>query len=141
MREFLRFYGWGLEVKRNMALYTLALIFFKGIVVLIQGGDSLGIWMMLQMMLACFALAVVQYALLSADCSLPRRQARCRTAVWAVCGNVLIAGGAVVFHWFVGVSPLGGAILLLLLEVMLFAMWYGERVACRRDAGSNSREQ
>lgn len=133
MKEFLHFYRWGMEVKLNMAIYTIALIFFKSIVALTQGESSVNIWLMLEMLLVSFAFAILQYALFPGDRTLPRRELAIRTAVWAVCGNVLYAGGAVAFGWFAGVPLWGAAVLALVLEGGLWAMWFGDQVARRRD--------
>ena len=38
MGEFIRFYSWGLSMKFHMAVYTLALVFFKAIFNALAGG-------------------------------------------------------------------------------------------------------
>ena len=40
MGEFIRFYSWGLSMKFHMAVYTLALVFFKAIFNALAAGDA-----------------------------------------------------------------------------------------------------
>ena len=40
MGEFIRFYSWGLSMKFHMAVYTLALVFFKAIFNALAGEGS-----------------------------------------------------------------------------------------------------
>ena len=133
MKEFLRFYRWGMEVKLYMSIYTLALVFFRGIVAVLQGEDSVNVWIMLEMLLVSFAFACAQYVLLPVGQTFERPERRRRTVVWTVLGNLLFLGGAAVFRWFPGLPGWGTAVLVAMLELGLLAMWFGDQVARRRD--------
>ena len=133
MKDFLRFYRWGMEVKLYMSIYTLALVFFRGIVAVLQGENSVNVWIMLEMMLVSFVFACAQYVLLPAGRTFERPERRRRTVVWALLGNALCLGGAAVFRWFPGIPAWGTAVLVAMLELGLFAMWFGDQVARRRD--------
>ena len=41
MGEFIRFYSWGLSMKFHMAVYTLALVFFKAIFNALAGEERM----------------------------------------------------------------------------------------------------
>ncbi len=132
MNEFLRFYRWGLGMKLYMGVYTLALIFAKSVVNLLQGSSQVSVWTMLQMLIACMLLAIAETGLFP-DRALDRAALARRTAAWAVLANVLLIGGAAAFGWFAGVPAWGGAALVFVLEWGLFAMWVGRHIALKRD--------
>ena len=56
-----------------------------------------------------------------------------------VCANVLYIGSALVFGWFPGVPLWGNIVLVAMLEVSLWAIWFGEQVARWRDTRALSR--
>ena len=135
MKQFLRFYSWGMEVKLYMSLYTTALVVFQGITEALQGRFAASVWIMLEMLLVSFVFAAIQYAVLPAG----NWSSTKGPAVWVVCANVLYIGGALVFDWFPGVPLWGDILLILLLECGLAAIWFGEQVACWRDTRALNR--
>ena len=44
MKQFLRFYAWGVEVKLYMSIYTAAVVFFQGITEVLQGRYTISVW-------------------------------------------------------------------------------------------------
>ena len=114
MKQFLRLYAWGVEVKLYMSIYTAAVVFFQGITEVLQGRYAISVWIMLEMLLVSFVFAAIQYAVLPAG----NWSSKKGLAVWVVCANVLYIGGALVFGWFPGV-PLWGDILLIAMLVHL----------------------
>ena len=135
MKQFLRFYAWGVEVKLYMSIYTAAVLFFQGITEVLQGRYSISVWGLLEMLLVSFVFAAIQYAVLPAG----QWSSRGRLAAWAVSANVLYIGGALVFGWFPGVPLWGDILLIVLLECGLVAVWFGEQVACCRDTRALNR--
>lgn len=129
MKQFLRFYSWGMEVKLYMGIYTAAAVFFQGITEVLQGRYAISVWVLLEMLLVSFVFAMIQYAVLPAGQWSSKR----RLAAWAICANVLYIGSALVFGWFPGVPPWGGILLVAMLECGLGGIWFGEQVACWRD--------
>ena len=135
MKQFLRFYAWGVEVKLYMSIYTAAVVFFQGITEVLQGRYTISVWVLLEMLLVSFVFAAIQYAVLPAG----HWSSKKGLAVWVVCANVLYIGGALVFGWFPGVPLWGDILLILLLECGLVAVWFGEQVACWRDTRALNR--
>lgn len=133
MRKFVRFYNWGLAVKLYMGLYTIALLFAKGVVVLIQGMDSISVWTILEMTLTAFAASIAQYACFPPSRDLERPALVRRTALWAAAFNALFIGMALVFGWFSGVPAWGALILIAVLELSLFAVWMGIHVTKKME--------
>ena len=129
MKQFLRFYAWGVEVKLYMSIYTAAVVFFQGITEVLQGRYTISVWVLLEMLLVSFVFAAIQYAVLPAG----NWSSKKGLAVWVVCANVLYIGGALVFGWFPGVPLWGNILLIAMLECGLGAIWFGEQVACWRD--------
>lgn len=133
MRQFMSFYRWGLYMKQHMALYTLALIFFKGITQWAMGGRSIEILTLLQMLLVSLAVALLESLIFPTDREFPRRALAGRTVAWALLCNLGFLGGALLFDWFAGIPVWAGVLLVVFLEAGLFAMWVGLHVALRRD--------
>ena len=129
MKGFLHFYSWGMEVKLYMSIYTAAVVFFQGITEVLQGRYSISVWVLLEMLLVSFGFAAIQYAVLPAGNWTSKKG----LAVWFISANVLYIGGALVFGWFPGVPLWGDILLIAMLECGLWAVWFGEQVACWRD--------
>ena len=135
MKGFLHFYSWGMEVKLYMSIYTAAVVFFQGITEVLQGRYSISIWVLLEMLLVSFGFAAIQYAVLPAGNWTSKKG----LAVWVISANVLYIGGALVFGWFPGVPLWGDILLIAMLECGLWAVWFGEQVACWRDTRALNR--
>ena len=135
MKGFLHFYSWGMEVKLYMSIYTAAVVFFQGITEVLQGRYSISVWVLLEMLLVSFGFAAIQYVVLPAGNWTSKRG----LAAWAVSANVLYIGGALVFGWFPGVPLWGDILLIAMLECGLWAVWFGEQVACCRDTRALNR--
>ncbi len=133
MKEFIGFYRWGLSMKFHMAIYTLALVFFKALTNLYRGETGVASLTMLQMMVACMILAILETALFPEDRELEPRKMKTRTALWVVAANVLLGGGALLLGWFAGVPVWMGVLLAMFLEGGLFSMWFGVHVALKKD--------
>lgn len=135
MKGFLHFYSWGMEVKLYMSIYTAAVVFFQGITEVLQGRYSISVWVLLEMLLVSFGFAAIQYAVLPAGNWTSKKG----LAVWVISANVLYIGGALVFGWFPGVPLWGDILLIAMLECGLWAVWFGEQVACWRDTRALNR--
>lgn len=133
MKEFLSFYRWGLNMKFHMAIYTLALVFFKALVNLYQGESGVASITMLQMLIVSTILAIKEVVLFPAHKELEPAALKGRTILWGIAANVLMVGGALLFDWFAGVPVWMAALLGVALEGGLFAMWFGIHAAQKRD--------
>ena len=139
MEQFNRAYLWGVDAKYRMGLYCVALLTYKVVVNALLGEFSVDSLTMVEMVLASFVFAGIETALFptgknwAAECS-----AR-RTALWAVLANVICIGGSMVFGWFSGVPLWGGAVLIVMLELCLFAMWYALWLETKLDTKLDTR--
>lgn len=120
-------------MKFHMAIYTLALVFFKALVNLLTGVYAVDSLTMLQMLLVSMAVAILESFLFPDGQDLPKELMPRRTVWWALMCNVGFLGGALAFRWFAGVPAWGAAILLVWLELGLAAMWFGLHVALKKD--------
>lgn len=133
MNEFIRFYGWGISMKFHMCMYTLALVFCKGIVNALMGVYTVDSLTMLEMMLVSMAVAMVESILFPEHRELSRDALRTRSVWWALLCNLGFLGGAAVFGWFSGVPGWAAVLLVLVLEWGVAAMWFGMHVALKQD--------
>ena len=140
MGEFIRFYSWGLSMKFHMAVYPLALVFFKAIFNALAGEGSVSSLTMLQMLLVSMAVAILESFLFPEGRELEPSALRVRTVWWGLLCNLGFVGGALALGWFSNVPLWGGIFLVLFLEWGLSAMWFGLHVALRRDTRSLNRK-
>lgn len=133
MKEFLRFYHWGMRMKSHMALYTMALLFFKGITGYLMGITTISIFTALQMLIGSMLVACIEGICFPEYAELEKNKLWIRTAIWAACANVIIIGGSAIFHWFGDVPLWGNVILIAMLELGLAAMWVGFHIAERLE--------
>lgn len=133
MKEFLKFYRWGLNTKFHMAIYAIALLFFASITQLFLGGDSIKILVIFEMVVVSFIVAIIESACFPLDKDLNKKQLINRTIVWSICSNLLFIISAVVFEWFVGIPTWAAISLLVILEGGLAAMWFGMRIVQKLD--------
>ena len=88
MGEFIRFYSWGLSMKFHMAVYTLALVFFKAIFNALAGEGSVSSLTMLQMLLVSMAVAILESFLFPEGRELEPSALRVRTVWWGLLCNL-----------------------------------------------------
>ena len=139
MKEFLKFYRWGLNVKLHMSIYTIALLFFACIIQLLLGGNSIEVWTIFEMLITSFIVAIIERACFPLDKDLNKKQTINRTILWGICSNILFIGSAIVFKWFAGIPSWGNIVLLIILEGGLAAMWFGMRIVLKLDTNQLNR--
>ena len=138
MSGFNRFYLWGVKMKYHMSIYTVAGVFFKAVVSVLQGVYTVDSLTMLQMLVVSMLFACAETAIFPEGRAFGDSLGR--TALWAVLANVAFLGGALVFGWFRGVPVWGGILLAVILEGAMAAMWYAmwlERKWDTRDLNRN----
>lgn len=133
MERFNRFYLWGADAKYRMGLYTVAIIFYKGITNALMGKFVIESLTLLEMVLACFVFACCETIIFPTGMDWTGEGSARRTALWALLANVIFIGCSLVFGWFAGVPVWGAGILVLMLELIIFAMWYALWLETRLD--------
>lgn len=136
MKRFLGLYRWAMQMKLRMGIYTLALLLCKMVWNAIQGVNYVLSLEIVGMWIACLLFAVVETILLPRE----KEPTPVHTVAWVLVGNVIFWGGSLWLGWFAGVPLWGGAVLVLLLEAGLAAMWFGDHVAMRADSAVLNRQ-
>ena len=90
MKDFNRFYLWGVNTKYSMGLYFSAAVFVKGLVNVLMENWTIDVIILLEMLLACFAFACLESALFPYGKNLLAEKKR--VAAWAVLANVIFIG-------------------------------------------------
>lgn len=120
-------------MKFHMSIYTLALIATNGFVKWLMGERSIAILTLLEMMLVCFAIALLESWIFPQEGDWKGAAMIRRTVLWGLICNVGFIGGAVVFHWFPGVPAWAVLLLIIFLEGGLGGMWFAMHVALKKD--------
>ena len=134
MKFFKRFYVWGMNAKLFMSIYFVAMAFLTGITIAFSGGESVKLLTLLQMLLVCMAIAVLQCVLLDDKTDYSKGIFFMRSVIWLAASTVLTVGAALLFGWFAGLLPacpwILGAFMLCGLSASLFGL------KCEQDADS-----
>ncbi|MFR2855083.1 hypothetical protein [Hungatella sp.] len=133
MNEFIRFYTWGIKMKFHMAIYTLALIATNGFVKWLMGERSITIPTLLEMMLVCFAIALLETWIFPEEGIWEGSAMVRRTVLWSLVCNTGFIGWNPGLDWFSGIPGWAAIVLLLFLEGGLAAMWFAMHVALKKD--------
>ena len=136
MRVYLKIYRWSLQMKLRMGLYTVSLVFLKAVCDALRGVYSIPMLDLLGMWLTAIVFAVAETAILPAG----REHPRWATVLWAAVGNLVFVGASLWQGWFTGVPVWGAALLILVLEFGLWAMWFGDNVVMRMDSAELDRQ-
>ena len=134
MKDFNRFYLWGVNTKYSMGLYFSAAVFVKGLVNVLMETWTIDVIILLEILLACFAFACLESALFPYGKNLLAEKKR--VAAWAVLANVIFIGCGWGLGWFPGLPLWGGLLLVLFLECGLGAMWYALYLNEKRDTAA-----
>ena len=136
MKMFLRLYRWAMQMKLRMAMYTFVTVFLLAVWNLVQGEAALAIKDLLSAWLVSLVFAMAESWILPQG----RDATALRSAGWLLAGNLCFIGGAVCFQWFAGIAAWGTALLIVLLEMVLGLMWFGDRVVLRADSMQLSKD-
>ena len=131
VRNFLKTYRWGMEMKYNMGLYFSGLVFMKAISDAVAGRFSMDTLVLMEMLFTAMAFASVESFLF------PRRKEQRtlgrNTVLWVLLAHLAFVGGAVRMGWFAPTPAWMAAVLLITFELSLLAMWFGFHVVMKAD--------
>ena len=134
MKDFNRFYLWGVNTKYSMGLYFSAAVFVKGLVNVLMENWTIDVIILLEMLLACFAFACLESALFPYGKNLLAEKKR--VALWAVLANMIFLGCGWALDWFPGIPLWVALVLVLFLESSLGGMWYALWLKEKRDTAA-----
>ena len=129
---FKRLYLFMLNAKFYMGIYFAGVVFVVGLVTFLSGGDSLGLLPLLQMLLLCFVLGLLEEGLLGSEADYTRGLFFGRSVLFLVLSTLLCAGASWLLGWFGGLAawcvPLFAAFMLAGFVAMLAGQkWEQER--------------
>lgn len=126
MKEFKKFYVWGMNAKLYMGIYFAATVFIMGIVLAIVGRDSISLLTLVQILLVDMVIAFSQVWLLNEQTDYSRSIFFGRSVLWLAIAVGLTVGASVLFGWFGGLPAwcnlLLGVFMLFGLSATLFGL-------------------
>ena len=102
MKWFRKLFVWAMNIKLFMALYFIVMVFALGAVTLVNGGDSISLLTLLEMLFTCAAVAALQAWLLSDSTDYSHGVLFGRSLAWLLLSTLVSAGAALLFGWFAG---------------------------------------
>lgn len=101
MKGFQKFYLWGMHVKFYLGLYFAAMVALSGVITALYGGDSLRLTTLLQMLIVCLVVSLVQDRILPPELPIARLFFG-RSIAFLACSSLLVALSAQLGGWFPG---------------------------------------
>lgn len=101
MKGFQKFYLWGMHVKFYLGLYFAALVVLSGALTALYGGDSLRLTTLLQMLVVCLVVSLLQDRMLPPELTLSRLFFG-RSIFFLAVSSLLVALTALLGEWFPG---------------------------------------
>ena len=133
-KYYKRFYLFMLNAKCYMGIYFAGVVFVVGLVVFLSGGDSLSLLSLLQMLLVCLVLGLLEEGLLGERADYAHGLFFGRSVLFLILATLLCGGSAWLFGWFGGLAswcvPLFSAFML----AGFIAMLAGEKWEQERDS-------
>lgn len=132
MREFWKWYRWGLNTKLYMGIYFAAYLFWLCLIQAFFGVWSVPTVTLLEMLLTAFAVAVIQRLAFPREEGGAPGSLALRTGIWLSLSLGLVVGVAAWRGWFA--APLPGWAIWTFAAAMLAgygAMWVGLHIAAR----------
>ncbi len=105
MRWFRKLYVWSMNVKLFMAFYFLLILFALAVVEWISGGDSLKLLTLVEMLLACTVIGLIQEALLNDSVDYSKGVFFGRSIAWLILSTGATVGIGLLFGWFAAYPP------------------------------------
>lgn len=102
MKEFKRFYVWGLNAKLYMGIYFTAIVFVGGLLTFLFGGEAFRLVTLLQMLIVSIIIALAQVFLLPDSADFSHRLFFGRSVCWLAICAVLVTAAALLCGWFAG---------------------------------------
>ena len=133
-KYYKRFYLFMLNAKCYMGIYFAGVVFVVGLVAFLSGGDSLSLLSLLQMLLVCLVLGLLEESLLGDQADYSHGLFFGRSVLFLALATLLCGGSAWLFGWFGGLAgwcvPLFSAFML----AGFIAMLAGEKWEQERDS-------
>lgn len=128
MKWFRKMYVWAMNIKLFMALYFVVIVFAVGMVELMTGNDSLKLLTLLEALLVCTVIGLLQGLLLNENTDYSHGMFFGRSVLWLALSTASAMGAALLFGWFAGYPVLSvfafGAFLLFTLIFTLLGLKY-----------------
>jgi uncharacterized membrane protein YczE len=91
-----------MNVKLFMAFYFVIIVFAVGMVELIMGNDSLKLLTLVEMLLVCTVIGLLQSLLLNENTDYSHGMFFGRSVLWLTLSTACAMGAALLFGWFAG---------------------------------------
>lgn len=102
LKWFRKMYVWGMNAKLFMALYFIVMVFSLALATWAGGGDSIRLLTLLEMLLTCGVVAVLQALLLKDSADYSHGVLFGRSVLWLGLSAGIVVGAALLFQWFAG---------------------------------------
>lgn len=117
-----------MNIKLFMAFYFVIMVFALGIVEWLMGGDSLTLLTLVEMLLVCTVIGILQSVLLNESVDYSHGMFFGRSVLWLALSTICSVGLGLLFGWFAAYPSVSvfafGAFMLLSLTLTLLGMKY-----------------
>lgn len=133
MKGFLRYYKWELNNELFASIYFVALLSMYSIVILLDGKRSIDIFIMLEMLIVCYAISILQQIVFSDNHNYSTKSLIIRTVIWFLFSMFLVLISSILFHWFRELQTWALGAFMAFMAIFLIALWVGIHIANKID--------
>lgn len=100
MSKIEKLYKWELNNELYASIYFAMMLSIYSVVVLIHGERLVDIYVMIEMLVAGYLIALVQTAIFPSEGKYGKHAMTSRTFIWFICAMGISVGFSIVFGWF-----------------------------------------
>lgn len=130
---FLNYYKWELNTDFWAGGYFATMLSIYCIEIFINNERSVDIFIMLEMFIVCYVIAIVQRFLFTEDGIYSEKSLIIRTILWFAFPILLVTISSIEFKWFISMQPWCMPTFILFMVTCFLAVWIGIHIANKVD--------
>lgn len=134
MKKIAKLYKWELNNELYASIYFAAMLSIYSIEVLIHGESSVEIFVMLEMLIMCYIIALVQRKIFSDGSSYSGKPLVIRTLLWHGFSISVVIVSSFVFNWFEHLQPWAMGVFIANMMLCFILVWIGIHIVNKIDS-------
>ena len=133
MKKLLKLYKWELNNELYASIYFAAMLSIYGLEVLLHGERSVDIFIMLEMLIVCYTIALIQKIIFTDHSNYTGKSLIVRTSVWLVISVILVLVASLLFDWFSNLQSWSRGVFVATMTLCFVMIWVGIHIANKID--------
>lgn len=133
MKRFLKLYKWELNNELYASIYFAAMLSIYSLEVLLHGERSVDIIIMLEMIIVCYTIALIQKIMFTDHSNYVGKSLIVRTVVWLAISVILVIVPGVLLDWFSDLQAWAMGVFVATMTLCFAMIWIGIHIANKID--------